>query len=365
MAVQAEDSMGKPELWALDLLRFLGALLVMLNHLRVECFAPFAEVDCSSNLGKVAFFLITRLGLESVMLFFVLSGFFVGGLNIRRLSKNEFDEKSYFIDRFTRIYVPLIPALIVALIECLAFRLPYSTVEFLVNLGSLQGVMGNPLSANSALWSLSYEVWFYLTLGAVLCFVKNVDRRLVSLIVLTACIFVLSSLNATYTCVWVTGLAAFFIRPVRPQWLAWSITFVFLIAGVVLMQITSESRQINLQAYQALPRWLAIGVVTVGFALLVRHAAELQNSRVRMRALVHWLASFSYSLYLFHIPTIIILMKTGWIVKRGTLNLFTLSEFLCLATFLVFVAYISFLLFESRTLAVRRLLRSVIRIPAR
>lgn len=87
----------------LDLLRFVAAVLVMLNHLRVEQFAPFSEVHAGSTVLKTVFFCATRIGLESVLMFFVLSGFLVGGMSVERAMNGRFMPGKYFIDRFSRI----------------------------------------------------------------------------------------------------------------------------------------------------------------------------------------------------------------------------------------------------------------------
>jgi peptidoglycan/LPS O-acetylase OafA/YrhL len=56
------------------------------------------------------FFAATRLGGEAVLLFFVLSGFLVGGRIIRRAKSRTFSLKDYSVDRCSRILLPLIPA---------------------------------------------------------------------------------------------------------------------------------------------------------------------------------------------------------------------------------------------------------------
>jgi peptidoglycan/LPS O-acetylase OafA/YrhL len=53
---------------------------------------------------------------------------------------------------------------------------PLEAVEVAGNLMSLQGVFVQPLNTNYALWTLSYEVWFYILCGAVAVMVS--ERRL-------------------------------------------------------------------------------------------------------------------------------------------------------------------------------------------
>ena len=44
------------------------------------------------------------------MLFFVLSGFLVGGMSLERYLHGKFEFKKYIIDRISRIYTPFVPA---------------------------------------------------------------------------------------------------------------------------------------------------------------------------------------------------------------------------------------------------------------
>jgi peptidoglycan/LPS O-acetylase OafA/YrhL len=86
---------------ALDILRASAALLVMLVHLRDQYFATYSQTACASRVFRAAFFTVTRLGLEAVIVFF-------------------------------------------ALVLCLLARTPFGWGNFAVNLFSLQRVFGDP-----------------------------------------------------------------------------------------------------------------------------------------------------------------------------------------------------------------------------
>jgi peptidoglycan/LPS O-acetylase OafA/YrhL len=62
----------------LDLVRGLSALVVMAGHLRAFIFEDFGNLATPGPLSKI-FYFITGLGHQAVMVFFVLSGYFVGG----------------------------------------------------------------------------------------------------------------------------------------------------------------------------------------------------------------------------------------------------------------------------------------------
>ena len=95
----------------LDALRFIAALMVLLNHTRNDFFMMYGDLPLSQHgLLSFTFYTIMRLGHEAVVVFFVLSGFLVGGRGMERLKHGTMDARSYIIDRFSRIYPPPRPS---------------------------------------------------------------------------------------------------------------------------------------------------------------------------------------------------------------------------------------------------------------
>lgn len=91
----------------LDALRFIAAFMVLLSHARNTFSPPFGDLPADQhNLLSMAFTMFCRMGHEAVIIFFVLSGFLVGGRGFERIQNKTMNVKSYAIDRFTRIYPP-------------------------------------------------------------------------------------------------------------------------------------------------------------------------------------------------------------------------------------------------------------------
>lgn len=134
-----------------------------------------------------------------MVVFFVLSGALVGGSVLRSVATDTWSWNDYLIRRLSRLYIVLIPALLLVLVwDCLGatlFSAPWTYLDVMsaVTVGEHtlivhnQGVLaylGNAtflmtiyvpvLGSNGALWSLSNEFWYYILFP---CLVLAVAQR--------------------------------------------------------------------------------------------------------------------------------------------------------------------------------------------
>jgi peptidoglycan/LPS O-acetylase OafA/YrhL len=76
----------------------------------------FEEYGLLANEDKTLvvqlLYALTHLGHECVLIFFVMSGFLVGGKALERMRERRFNLVDYSIDRTVRIVLPLISALL-------------------------------------------------------------------------------------------------------------------------------------------------------------------------------------------------------------------------------------------------------------
>lgn len=72
------DITSPARLWCLDLVRALSAMAVLAGHARSAIWVNWNAVAVKS-LGVAAIYAATGWGHQAVMVFFVLSGFLVGG----------------------------------------------------------------------------------------------------------------------------------------------------------------------------------------------------------------------------------------------------------------------------------------------
>ncbi len=309
----SERPKTSPQYPALDVIRFLACLLVVLNHLRGNQFLPFWDVQCSSPLLKRMFFMATRLGSESVVVFFVISGFLVGGIAIDRFLQGTFNSRKYFVDRLTRIYTPLLPAVLFSVVAAASVGMATTWMEVAGTLASLHVSFGNELAINLSLWSLAYEVWFYILCGGVLTLLQQQGsaRTVLAFLAVVASAVVFAGLNTAYLFAWLFGVCAYFLKGKTRAW-HMIVALPLVVAGTVGMQLTSISNQIDLKGF------------------------------------------FSYTLYLIHTPLMIVLFRLEILRPFGELTLFTTAYFLMTTVAIGAAAWVMALPFEFQTDGVRR-----------
>jgi len=92
----------------LDLIRGLAAVAVFSGHLRAALFLDYAQLERTSLAIKL-FYALTSFGHQAVVVFFVMSGYLVGGAVIK--CRNEFAWSKYIVARLSRLWAVLIPAI--------------------------------------------------------------------------------------------------------------------------------------------------------------------------------------------------------------------------------------------------------------
>lgn len=160
---------AKRRIQIVEAARGAAALYVMVGHLFWTVF------EAAGSAGPL--FRLFRYGHEAVILFFLLSGFSIHYTYYDRELRDFVELKKYFVGRFRRIYPIFLFAfaLTVALAAFATWLSPntllmsYETsllehaaqLLFLTDLND-QGTWFRVPAGNPALWSLSYEVAFYL-----------------------------------------------------------------------------------------------------------------------------------------------------------------------------------------------------------
>jgi peptidoglycan/LPS O-acetylase OafA/YrhL len=276
-----QTPLGIPMSEGLHLVRWLAALLVILAHARL----------LTGYSTEPIFTFFARHAHAAVMVFFVLSGYVIAATTETKRTHG-YTLRDYFLDRSSRIYSVLLPALALTIVldavgaammpEHYA-RLPVSSylVRLLANLFSLQGFWGFRIQfgSNPPLWSIGYEVCYYALFGLFVWRPKH------WLLFSSAIAIFVGPVVVGYGVIWFFGALAYRFRVRVP-----------LIVALPLVAIADYFLE-----YQPVELPLYVRDVMFGFAATALVCAQIRV-RASLQELNRSMADFSYSLYAYHFP---------------------------------------------------------------
>lgn len=361
----------------LDFLRGIAAQLVVINHMRATYFADFAEISARDPI-TIAFYTLTGFGHQAVIIFFVVSGFLVGGAGWRAYAAQTWHPVSFFLRRIARLWIVLIPALIFTLlIDSLGrsmtpplymgdyFSLftsgpdPSSNLEsgqslttLLGNVAFLQTIEVPVYGTNSPLWSLANEFWYYVLFILALT-VAAANQHVVSrLICVAGLIYLLSYLPGHILIpglVWCAGAA---VAIGLQMGLVRRFDTPALIAATgVFLGAMLAARFGALSSLGAMGSDLVIGIATALFVMATAHRAQLPQ---RLARFAFFTSEYSYTAYLVHFPILMILAALFFEGTQVTLSFSSLAVFCGIYLGVNVVAYLFYLAFEAHTVKVQR-----------
>ena len=289
----------------LDFIRIVAAFAVFATHANHFVFPHFKYLAIHGG--------------EAVALFFVLSGFLITFAATTR----ETSAAEYFTARCARIYPVLIAALIVTpLVDNIGLTFSpenyigksyfdgsylqngVSIIVFLNEIWSSHAIFGS----NEPLWSLGFEVPYYVLLGLFL-FVKGPFK----LVALVAAATLFGPKILMYLPLWLIGCWTYLATQnsnfLKRKSLWYFIPFVgSILSYMVLRQkYSSPGMQQYIEDDDLLRTWLYF-VVVAGLAslnILSFFALPIANISVRLAAVVRWVAGGTFTLYLLHQPLLL------------------------------------------------------------
>jgi len=308
---------------AINAWRGFAALLVAYFHCRQITWIgiqQFHRTGARFDLNTVFSYLTFPIawGSAGVPIFFVISGYCIHRATARKLLANPaapFDTGNFLMRRFARIYPVLLAALVLTYVLD-TFSLGFTPVSpkigtadlhlFIVNLLSLQGVAGGTFGSNGALWTLSLEVQFYLVYPLLIALRRRIGMK--SVLVCVGIVNVISALVferheivlfASYWFSWTLGawIAEAKAAPGALKMPKGSMKLK--IAAVVVTVLGCGAFKFG--------QYLAFQFWALAFALHLFQALDkpMRNS-LPVRGF-SWLGEFSFSLYIVHIPILILL----------------------------------------------------------
>lgn len=276
--------------------------------------------------------------MEAVAVFFVLSGFLVGGQVLRQSREGRFVWAEFLIKRLSRLWTVLVPGLVVTwaswqMIMTISPEMASSEVADHSNLAVafcntifLQEAWCSSYSVNSSLWSLSYEFWFYIVFaGAVAALAALSNRRwaaaVANVAVVVGSIALFGPSLLALIPAWLLGILVVWCSE-RPNNLRAAIRarpHSWLVASLVLLGLTFViSNVLNLE------RAGLTVLVAIPSALLILAAILVDSEPAGLRRPIdvgvkmgHW----SFSVYVFHLPFVLVIShlldRSGWITGLG------------------------------------------------
>ncbi len=315
----------------LNTVRALSGMVVVFSH--------FFQLYIMPVAGRTAFVdLAISLAEYAVIAFFVLSGFLISLSVERNICRHgRFIWREYLLSRVARIY----PALIASVLLCLALygisfllgldgvgaltrasdAYPASRTEFSLSLDEVLFTLiqtyafapGGYLSVNGPLWTLSYEVGFYLVAGLLMTMARGTgtDRVFSAVLLLLVAVVAVrmeKHLFLHYGSIWMLGVFMFFLlkqraslkvgatgasaslhfwRVASPTW-AGILIFVFLFLPNALLEMAIGGGMFIHDFLAALSIVVAMYVLSCTRLAMNGHLAKMAGS--------------TYTLYLFHFP---------------------------------------------------------------
>jgi len=363
--------------------RWAAAFIVFISHLRNPLFFSYNSINPEEiNIVIQIWYFITGWAGEAVIIFFVLSGLLVGASGYEKINMGRFSVSSYLIDRFSRLYVAFIPALMLSFmfdyfgssyfsnigfwdhshpminekINSISFEEKLKLDIFVANFFMLQNFFFDTLGSNSPLWTISAEFWFYIVF-AVFALLKLGQGKYVTVLLFSFMFFFLYFFRFEFVLLlgyWLVGVFAGTMKPstkIKPSF-AFFIVISALVFSRFFINLSSTATEIVVTNY--------IIAISYGLLILSMRGKDF-NFFIKFSSINKFLASFSFSLYLLHFPIMLIILAVlsqyqifaGISIGYSPTNLIGLAIYFSLIIFVCFFSYIFSLFTEKKTYIVR------------
>lgn len=375
LTFQADGQSGD-EYWhsiLISVLRGLAALIVAAAHLRAEMY-PGLRTLADPSLWFQGFAFFTGFAHQAVLVFFVISGWLVGGSLLNKMGQPG-AVVNYAIDRVTRLWTVLMPTFVLTLLLALAAGVlqwasidvaasnEFSAMSFIGNLFGLQGIVVADFGGNYALWSLANETWYYVMFPILLLLftTHRTAARVASGAALAVAAVLLPIEIIMYFAIWLLGVAFSRIRIDCALWVryAWLVP---LLAASAYFRLTADIDRFD-RTTVGMDLLLSLLFLTLLSSLQFKAATTSALARPVARVGTLF-ANFSFSLYVLHLP-LIFMLKHLALTQLGIAQLspgepMHFVIYLGMLGTLLLGAYCSYLLFESQTYRIRRVVKHLV-----
>jgi peptidoglycan/LPS O-acetylase OafA/YrhL len=310
-----------------DVMRGLSAQMVLVGHALNVCFPSYFMQAGRGDIleARPGLLYIQNLG---VLVFFCISGYLVTSSILRRSNRDGYALTDYMLDRFARIFTPLLPLLLLLFVidNVLAWQgwqLRYTELNsdpltLLLNSLMLFGHVGMSVLARligvaefkagafgtaDQLWTVVIEWWIYVGFGIIAFAVMNrkrpsVARTALLLFALLPPFYLLARGNGLVVA-WIIGMLGAIGQPrlaLLPK-IALALTCVTMISAAAICAL-----------WNSLNFYHPFFAAAFSLALLTAHQLTMQARRTRNRGFVtqflSGLSTISYFVYLVHLSVL-------------------------------------------------------------
>ena len=316
------------------------------------------------------------------MIFFVLSGFFIAGSAATAVRRGRWSWAEYAVSRLTRLWVVLIPALVLTLIldkggmwltngagydgryhawilsgPSAAAPPDLSITAFMGNLAFLQTVVTPVFGTNGPLWSLTYEFWYYFLFPFLLQPVhpgSTSGTRAIAVTVVGTAFFLLPGELLWAGLIWLFGYGAYCLASADTSY-PFPRTgrfFTISLASLCLFLVLSRFERLPYGDF----------LIGLAFAGTLPFLTRLKSGGQIYSGVAVHLSNVSYSLYLFHFPIIAFLFYGLLPKPRFQPSLSGYTGYAACLLLLLLISFALWWLFERRTPQVRDRVRRLFKL---
>lgn len=322
----------------LDLIRGVAATMVLLEHWRNMLFVDYSQLPHYRFLLALPY-LLSSFGHQAVIIFFILSGYLIGRSVLHAIDRDEWSWWTYLVHRFVRLWVVLIPGLIMcALWDFLGIHfhlapalysglvanhetpniIQAATLKiFLGNIFFLQTIAVPVFGSDQALWSLANEFWYYILFPlGLLAFRYSGSKRLLYLGLLVPIIWIVRGTILELFPIWLGGVAlARVSQPIFPKVLRHISCAAYILVTILAAKLHSH--------FPILDDYIFASFSCI-FIWIILSASEIQERGSLFSLISRKSAAFSYSLYVVHMPFCLFLAalavgENRWVPAIGSI----------------------------------------------
>ncbi|MGS0526301.1 acyltransferase family protein [Zobellia nedashkovskayae] len=311
----------------LDSIRGIASLIVLYHHIFKLNKAVFKSYF--SDISFTIFDFISELNDEAVLLFFIISGFSIGLSTLKRPLKDKNSVNGYFYRRFKRILPIYWIAILLSFLVGISLNIlnleDFSIRNLLGNLLFLQTSKVIPESSiipyglNGPLWSLSYEMFFYLLfplvyfinkkylkkVGLYAKYVLLIAAIMIGIVINKKIIFIPYFLFLVGFMTWIQGYISSYCFVLLKK----KNTF-FMINFLLGLLITIASTKIPSDSIKIIGKGMLLNGIFY-FTMILTDGLNTQKLQKFIDVIFYKLGEGSYAIYALHYPLLIFFQEKG------------------------------------------------------